>query len=82
MTNRETYTQIFKTVFDVDESVLDEQFNFKDITAWDSITHLTLIGELENSFNILFETDDILNFGGFCNGMRILNKYGVSFEEE
>ena len=44
------------------------------------MTHLTLISELEATFDVLFETEDILHFGGFLNGMKILAGYGVDFD--
>lgn len=81
MSNKEKYQQIFEEIFDVDSSELNEGFNFKDISNWDSFTHLTLISELENTFEVMFESDDILHFGGYMNGMEILKRYGVDFEK-
>ena len=80
MSNQDKYRQIFEDVFSVDNSALNETFTFKDVDTWDSITHLTLISELEDAFDVMFESDDILNFGGFLNGMEILKRYGVDFE--
>ncbi len=79
MSNREQYAQIFKDVFGVDDSELNENFNFKDVENWDSLTHLTLISELEAAFDVMFETDDILHYGGYLNGIEILKRYGVEF---
>lgn len=79
MNNVETYKNIFMEIFEVEESELDEKFNFKEVEIWDSLTHLTLITELEDAFEVMFETDDILHFGGYLNGMKILGKYGVDF---
>ena len=79
MDNREKYKSIFLDIFNVDESVLNDTFNFKDIEKWDSMTHLTLISELEDAFDVMFETEDILHFGGYENGMKILAGYGVEF---
>ena len=79
MSNTEKYRQVFVTVFGVDERALNEGFTFKDVEAWDSLSHLTLISELEDAFDVMFETDDILHFGGFLNGMEILKNYGVEF---
>lgn len=79
MNNRETYKSVFTRVFSVDEDVLDASFNFKDVEGWDSLTHLTLISELEEEFNVFFETEDILHFGGYENGIKILSRYGVDF---
>lgn len=77
MDNKEKYIRIFREVFDVDEKELDESFTFNNIESWDSLTHLTLISELETTFDVLFETDDILNYGGYLNGIEILKKYDI-----
>lgn len=79
MSNKEKYNEIFISIFGVEKEQLDEAFNFKDIEHWDSMTHLMLISELETNFDVMFETDDILHFGGYLNGLAILKKYGVDF---
>lgn len=81
MKNKKKYQQIFKEIFDVEDNELNDAFNFKDIDTWDSFTHLTLISDLEEAFDVMFESDDILHFGGYMNGMEILKRYGVNFEE-
>ncbi len=81
MTNLEKYNDIFKSVFDVTDSELNEDFTFKAVEKWDSFIHLTLISELEENFDILIDSEDILHFGGYENGKSILEKYGVSFGE-
>ena len=79
MSNKEKYQNIFITIFNVDTEELNDTFNFKDVEKWDSLTHLTLISELEDAFDVMFETDDILHFGGYENGLKILTRYGVEF---
>lgn len=79
MSNKEKYQNIFMTIFNVDTEELNDTFNFKDVEKWDSLTHLTLISELEDAFDVMFETDDILHFGGYENGLKILTRYGVEF---
>lgn len=79
MNNKEKYQQVFTEIFEVDSSELNVSFNFKDVDSWDSFAHLTLISELEDTFDIMFESEDILHFGGYLNGMEILKKYGVKF---
>lgn len=80
MNNFEKYTEIFITVFGIEAGVLNENFTFKNINEWDSMTHMSLITELEDTFDIMFETEDIINYGSYLNGIEILKKYGVSFE--
>ena len=80
MNPKEQYIRVFTDLFGVDEAELNESFTFQNVDAWDSMTHLTLISELEATFDVLFETEDILHFGGFLNGMKILAGYGVDFD--
>lgn len=79
MENKKRYETVFTEIFEVSPEELNEAFTFKAVDAWDSLTHLTLIAELEDTFDVMFETDDILHFGGYENGMKILEKYGVEF---
>lgn len=79
MSNLEKYQNVFCELFDVDVNFLNEDFNFKDVEQWDSMAHLSLISELEEAFEVMFETEDILHFGGYMNGMEILKRYGVEF---
>lgn len=79
--NLEKYKEIFKSVFGVKESDLNSEFVFGSVESWNSLAHLTLISELEDAFDVLFETEDILHFGGYENGIRILKSYGVDFGE-
>lgn len=80
MNNTEKYAQVFMTVFQVDEDTLDENFTFANVEMWDSLAHMTLITKLEETFGIMFCTEDILCYGSFFNGKRILEKYGVDFK--
>ena len=77
MTNLELYDRTFRNVLGVDNSVLNENFTFKAVPQWDSVAHLSLISELEDVFDVMFESEDILHFGSYENGKKILSRYGV-----
>ena len=79
MDNLQKYKDVFTRVLNVNEAVLDERFTFKDVPQWDSVAHLSLISELEDAFDIMFESEDILHYGSYLNGIEILKKYGVTF---
>lgn len=80
MSNREKYIQIFMNLFNVSKSELNEIFTYEERGDWDSMSHFALITELEESFNLIFETEDILNYQSFENGIKILEKYGINFD--
>ena len=77
MTNLEQYNKSFMDVLGADETVMNENFTFKDVPQWDSVAHLSLISELEEAFDVMFEPDDILHYGSYENGKKILDKYGI-----
>ena len=77
MTNLEQYNKIFMDVLGADETQLNESFTFKDVLQWDSVAHLSLISELEEAFDVMLEPDDILHYGSYENGKKILEKYGI-----
>ena len=80
MTNLEKYNKIFIDVLGVKEASLNEDFTFKSVPQWDSVAHLSLISELEDTFDIMFDSEDIQHYGSYENGKRILGKMGIKIE--
>lgn len=52
---------------------------YQSVSAWDSVGHMGLITQLEEAFDIMIDTDDIITFSSFEKGKLILGKYGVTF---
>lgn len=77
MTNIEKYEKVFINCFSVDKSQLDEKFGYESVTDWDSIGHMGMITELEDTFDIMMDTDDIIDFSSYDRGKEILKKYNV-----
>lgn len=80
MSNLEKYTKVFVETFEVDEETA-KKLKYQDIDAWDSVGHMGLISALEDAFDIMMDTDDIIDFNSFEKGKEILAKeeYGVEF---
>lgn len=76
MTNQEKYNKAFMEALEVDESQLME-LEYQSIDAWDSVGHMNLIGELEDTFEIEMETDDVIAFSSYKKGIEILAKYNI-----
>ena len=76
MTNIEKYKQAFMTLLSVKEQEL-QKLTYQGVDAWDSVGHMNLIAGLEETFNIMIETDDIIDFNSFKKGYEILRKYGI-----
>ena len=80
MSNLEKYTQVFVETFGVTAEEA-AKLKYQDIEAWDSVGHMGLISALEDAFDIMMDTDDIIDFSSYEKGKEILSKaeYGVDF---
>lgn len=77
MTNMEKYKEAFKEALEIDDSALTDDLAFDSIPEWDSVGHMRLMASIEDAFDIMFETEDIMDFGTFGKGKEILQKYDV-----
>lgn len=80
MTNLEKYKAAFAAALDIKPEDVSEELEYQGIPAWDSIGHMELISQLEETFDIMMDTDDIVDLSSFRLGMDILGKYDIFFE--
>lgn len=73
----EKYKQVFIEVFGVLESVLNDNFSRDNVREWDSVHQLNMVALLEETFDIMFEPEDIMGFTSYKAGKEILGKYGI-----
>ena len=66
--------EIFWDVFDDDSIVVTEETTAADIEDWDSLTHITLISEVENEFDFTFAMKDHLGMKNVCEMLDIIEK--------
>lgn len=80
MSNLELYKKVFCETFEIGEDQL-AGLKYQDIETWDSVGHMQLIAELEDAFDIMMDTDDIIDLSSYEKGKEILSKeeYGVTF---
>ena len=76
MTNKEKYINAFTEAFSIDENTAIVS-KYQIEPGWDSIGHMSLISLLEDAFDIMMDTDDIIDFSSFEKGMEIMQKYDV-----
>ena len=77
MTNLEKYKKAFLVSLSIKNDQLSKNIEYNSISEWDSIGHMSLISELEDTFSITIDTDDIIDFSSFEKGKKILKKYKI-----
>ena len=55
----EKMTRIFRNVFNDDTIELSNDTTAKDIDSWDSLSHMLMITEVENTFSVKFKLREI-----------------------
>lgn len=61
MNIKEELQEIFRVVFFDDTIEIFDEMTSDDVEDWDSLSHISLISDIENHFNIEFTTDEIMN---------------------
>lgn len=76
MNNLEKYNKAFTDSFEITDDKL-AGLKYQDIPAWDSVGHMSLVAALEEAFDIMMDTDDIIDLSSYEKGKEILKKYSV-----
>ena len=78
MSNLDKYTEAFTKTFEISAEEA-KTLKYQDIKAWDSVGHMGLVAAIEEAFDIMMETEDIIDFNSFEKGKEILTKYDIDF---
>lgn len=78
--NTEKLKQVFVDSLEIDPSQVVDDLTFNSIPEWDSIAHMALVTEIDDVFDIMLDTDDVLDISSFAKAKEILTKYDISFE--
>ena len=76
MTNLEKYNNAFTENLQISEDQLNG-LQYQGVELWDSVGHMTLMAAIEDAFDIMLDTDDIVDFSSYEKGKEILKKYDV-----
>jgi acyl carrier protein len=58
----ERVQKVFREVFDNEQLTVRRETQAKDVEGWDSLTHITLIMTLEDTFKVKFTTREVMGF--------------------
>ncbi len=80
MTNLEKYKNAFVEGLEIDIDQVTEDLEYQGIPEWDSVGHMGLVACIEDAFDIMMDTDDIIDLSSFQKGIEILAKYDINIE--
>lgn len=77
--NTEKLTAAFVEALQIDTAQVVDTLEYNTIKEWDSVAHMSLVAALEEQFDIMLDTDDIIDMSSVAKAKEILGKYDVSF---
>ncbi|SEW22494.1 hypothetical protein SAMN04487827_2154 [Prevotella sp. khp7] len=77
MENIEKYIEAFVHVFGAQAGDLNDKYGKATVEEWDSVHQLSLVAELEEAFDIMFDPEDIMEMTSYAKGKDLLKKYDI-----
>lgn len=77
MENLEKYNNAFVQVFGAKAEELNINYGKETVEEWDSVHQLSLISELEETFDIMFDPEDIMEMTSYAKGKELLKRYDI-----
>tara|TARA_B100000949_G_scaffold231945_2_gene245061 strand:+ start:313 stop:561 length:249 start_codon:yes stop_codon:yes gene_type:complete len=78
--NKEKLIKAFTESLGIEPQLVTDELTYNTIPQWDSTAHMVLIAELENVFDVMLDTDDIIDLSSVAQAKIILQKYDDNIE--
>lgn len=76
MTTQEKLIRAFAAGLGVPPSEEITNFEYRRIPQWDSMAHMQLVLEIETAFDIMLETEEVLDLSSFTKAAEIVARHG------
>ena len=80
MNNVQKIKNIYMELFKLEDKDVVDDLSYNEIPQWDSTGHMALIAEIEEVFDIMLDTEDILDMSSFAKAKEIIGKYGIDID--
>ena len=77
MSIEERLAVLFQKVFKIERDEFSPQLQPEDLLLWDSLGHMNLVMDLEESFDVHFEADEITELTSAGRIVEVLKAKGV-----
>ena len=77
--NNERLVNVFANALGIDNGKVLDDLKYNSIEEWDSVGHMGLVAGLEAEFDIMLETDEIIEMSSIRKIKDILSKHNLVF---
>ena len=76
MNNLEKLKESFAKSLNIKSEIINDDFKYGS-NGWDSIAHMVLVADIESEFDLMIDTEDVIDMSSFAKAKEIIAKYGV-----
>ncbi len=69
---------IFSAALGINLESISDSLEYNTIPEWDSVAHMRLVAAIEEAYDIMLETDDVIDMSSVAVAKQILAKYDVT----
>lgn len=69
---------VFSETLGIERGRVVDGLEYNSIKEWDSVAHMALIAALEENYDIMLETEDVIDMSSVSRAREILSKYSVT----
>lgn len=74
---RERLTAIFREALTLAPEVDVPSLTYRSIRQWDSVGHMQLVAAIETEFDVMLDTDQVIDMSSFDKAVEILAAHGL-----
>ena len=63
------------------DQIIPRKLAYQSIPEWDSVGHMALVAEIESTFDVRLDSNDIIDMSDVLKAIEILHKHGVALNE-
>jgi acyl carrier protein len=66
---------IFAESLGIEPGTVTDELLYASIPQWDSVAHMALVAAIEEGFDIMIDTEDVIDMSSFAKAKDIVRKY-------
>ncbi len=74
---RERLASAFRAALGLGPEVEVTSLEYRGVPEWNSVGHMQLVAAIEDEFDLLLETEQIIDMSSFAKALEILSSHGI-----
>lgn len=79
MANIERLRGVFRTALELGDDYDVDSLEYRGIEKWDSLAHMSLVAQIEEAFDVMIDTNEVIDLSSFVKAREILRSHDVDF---